>query len=54
MPDGVFGPATDKKLREHLKREKVNPDDDSALNLVEKITGKSRIEARKYIKDAQK
>ncbi|EKA7416337.1 TPA: hypothetical protein ACQYF6_000119 [Vibrio parahaemolyticus] len=51
MADGDFGPATELKLKQHLRKIGSSPDDISSVELVEKLTGKSREEAREYIRD---
>ena len=53
-PDGIFGPATDARLREHLRKIRATPDHESTIEMVQKMTGKSRLEAENYIRDATK
>ena len=52
VPDGIFGPATDARLREHLKRIGATPDHNGTIEMVQKITGMNRAEAKVYIQEA--
>ena len=52
LQDGIFGRATDASLRKHLKEIRASSDHEGTIEMVQEITGKNRVEAKEYIRDA--
>ena len=51
-PDGIFGPASDARLKETLRRMGASAQDADVVRMVQRITGMEPAAARQYIEEA--